>query len=164
MDKMSIEKHKKVYVAPTGHIGKGLFAKIDIKEGEIVFVAKGTLVEDDYNDDYLTGPYWLWIREGLWLSPFDVNPWRYINHSCDPNVGIQGKVTVVAMKDIRGGEEVTIDYSITEDDPYWEMECRCGKRGCRKIIRSIRFLPEEMYKKYEPYVPRALRKSYEKYR
>jgi hypothetical protein len=121
----------KVYVSQTRNTGKGLFAKRGIKKGETVFIAKGKLVKDCYGPDYHIGPNWLTIKRGLWLDPFGDTPWTFINHSCSPNSGLKGKVTVVAMKDIRKGEEVTIDYSTTEEDPYWKMKCKCGKKGCR---------------------------------
>ena len=49
----------------------------------------------------------------------------YTNHSCDPNLAIQGQIVLVAMRDIAPGEELTIDWATTDDGDY-EMECRCG--------------------------------------
>ena len=57
------------------------------------------------------------------------------------------------MKKIMKGEEIAIDYSITEDDPYWRMQCSCKNRNCRKTIRSIRDLDKRILKKYGPYIP-----------
>jgi len=94
---------KKVFVAETDRLGKGLYARKDIAKGEIIFIVKGTLVEDSYNENYADLPNSLPVRKNFWLDPFDTNPWRYINHSCSPNAGMRGKVTVVAMKNIRGG-------------------------------------------------------------
>ena len=65
------------------------------------------------------------------------------------------------MDNIKKGEEITIDYSITEDDPYWKMKCGCSNKDCRKTIRSIRFLPEKNFKKYRPFIPKFLKKFYE---
>ncbi len=67
---------------------------------------------------------------------------------------------MVALRKISVDEEVSIDYAITEEDPYWRMNCRCGNRGCRKTIRSIRFLPEGAFRRYLPFIPRFLRVSY----
>lgn len=152
---------RKVYVSQTKSTGKGLFAKKDFKKDEVLFVIKGTIRHGAYiSGFYSEGPNWVTIAKNTWLSPFDQNPWRYINHSCDPNAGLKGKVTVVAMKNIKKDEQVTIDYSITEDDPYWKMNCRCGEKNCRKVIKSIRYLPLKIFRKYDNYIPNYLKKSY----
>ena len=61
------------------------------------------------------------------------NETAYMNHSCDPNAFIRVipglKVAVFARRDIRPGEELTIDYR----DPYHPEVCRCGARNCRSI-------------------------------
>lgn len=151
----------KVYVSKTGNLGKGIFAKADIEKDKIIFIVKGTIEKGDYNSEFYTeGPNWLALAKNKWLSPFDDNPWRYINHSCNPNAGLKGKVTVVAMKNISKDEQITIDYSITEDDPYWKMRCNCGQKNCRKIIRSVKFLSPSLFKKYKEYIPKFLRKEY----
>jgi len=64
------------------------------------------------------------------------------------------------MQNIKKGEEITIDYSITEDDPYWKMTCVCGQIECRKVIQSIRFLPKKLFRKYKQHIPEWLKKSY----
>ena len=59
------------------------------------------------------------------------NETAYMNHSCDPNAFIRIvpglKVAVFARRDIRPGEELTIDYR----DPYHPEVCRCGATNCR---------------------------------
>ena len=60
------------------------------------------------------------------------NPARFINHSCDPNCEAQmedGEVWIVAVKDIREGEEITFNYNYDLED-YREHPCRCGAEGC----------------------------------
>ncbi|KAF9697283.1 hypothetical protein EKO04_004823 [Ascochyta lentis] len=67
------------------------------------------------------------LRVGNWT--------RFINHSCEPNavydskrVGRELRHVIVAMKDIKKGEEVTVDYGQT----YWEvMNDRHVWCGCR---------------------------------
>lgn len=150
----------KVYISKTKNIGKGLFAKADIKKNEVICIAKGVLIKDSYTPNYRSGPNWIAIGRKLWLSPFEKNPVRYVNHSCNPNAGIKGKVTIVAMKNISKHHEITIDYSTTEEDPYWQMRCKCSSRNCRKLIKSIQFLPLKLFKKYQKYTPTYLKKSY----
>lgn len=33
----------------------------------------------------------------------------YTNHSCEPNIAIQGQIVFVAMREIAAGEELTHD-------------------------------------------------------
>ena len=42
-------------------------------------------------------------------------------------------VTVVARRDIRAGEEVTVDYALqtAQPVPLVEMPCACGAANCR---------------------------------
>ncbi|MFH1758970.1 MAG: SET domain-containing protein-lysine N-methyltransferase [Patescibacteria group bacterium] len=151
----------KVYIAKADNLGNGLFAKKNIKKDEVIFITKGVVEKGSYDPKlYDIGPNWLAIAKNTWLSPFNDNPWRYINHSCNPNTGLKGQVTVVAMKNIRKDQWITIDYSITEADPYWKMRCMCKQKNCRKIIRSIRFLPSRLFEKYKKYIPKFLKDGY----
>lgn len=148
----------KTYVGNTSNIGKGLFAKKNIKKDEVIFIVKGKIKKGPYSRDFFkTGPNWLAMDKKIWISPSDNCPWRYVNHSCRPNAGLKGKVTVVAMKNIKRTEQITIDYSITEDDPFWKMRCKCGQKNCRKIIKCYRFLPARLKNKYKKYTPYFLK-------
>lgn len=33
----------------------------------------------------------------------------FLNHACEPNVGIQGQIVFVAMRNVAAGEELTLD-------------------------------------------------------
>jgi len=60
------------------------------------------------------------------------NPARFLNHSCAPNceaVCEEGRVWIVALRDIRPGEEITFNYGYDLTD-YREHPCRCGAPGC----------------------------------
>jgi uncharacterized protein len=74
----------------------------------------------------------------------------HLNHSCDPNLGLQGQIVFVAFRDIAAGEELTIDYAMTDDEPY-EMECQCGSATCRKLITGADWQKPELQKKYDGY-------------
>jgi hypothetical protein len=43
-------------------------------------------------------------------------------------------------------EELTIDYAMTDDEPY-EMECQCGSEACRKLITGADWRQTELQKK-----------------
>lgn len=68
-------------------------------------------------------------------------PERFINHSCDPNCGFREADTLVAVRDIAEGEELTFDYSTSMDENSWTLDCRCRSFICRGVIRDFRMLP-----------------------
>ncbi len=116
---------------------------------------------------------WIWdIPEGLWEHTFQVDYDRYIvprrgsygwflNHSCEPNAGILGRTSVVALCNISRGEEVTIDYSTNVGWDAFAMACRCGEIGCRRTIRSYRYLTEEKKASYGRHASQFLLESKE---
>jgi SET domain-containing protein len=63
------------------------------------------------------------------------NETAFINHSCDPNAFMRimpgEKVAIFARRDIRPGEELTIDYR----DPEHPEVCKCGAANCRSKRR-----------------------------
>jgi len=159
---LSFVKSKKVEVRKTGNIGFGLFAKKSIERGEIIFICKGLprrRADVPSVSHSKSVNNWIGVGHDSWVAPFDWNPLRYLNHSCDPNASIKGRVTIVALKHINKDEPITIDYSLTEEDVNWKMNCLCGEKGCRKVIRSVQFLPENVFKKYI-YVPNYFKKVY----
>ncbi|OGZ73483.1 MAG: hypothetical protein A3A98_01395 [Candidatus Staskawiczbacteria bacterium RIFCSPLOWO2_01_FULL_40_39] len=155
---------KKIYLSKSKIRGKGIFTAKNLKKEETAFVAKGKMTKFFVNSkkESLFGPNWMSISQDMWLDPANDNPLSFINHSCDPNLGVKGKVTFVALRNIKQGEELTIDYSIIELDPLWEMKCHCGSSHCRKIIRSIQYLPKKAYRQYLPFVPRYFMRVYNK--
>ena len=60
----------------------------------------------------------------------------WVNHSCEPNVGMGGNVVLVSMRDIAAGGELTIDYALFLGDPSFVMECGCGTAACRGVVRG----------------------------
>ena len=59
------------------------------------------------------------------------DPLRFTNHSCRPNAVLrirQGRVEFYAMRDVRAGEELTVNYGETHHEG--QLRCRCGAPGC----------------------------------
>src|SRR3989344_4684432 len=140
---------KDLYVAKSKISGKGIFTKKSFKKGETVFILKGELKKWIVTNKTTAqaGQNWVGTGKNLWIDPAGI--FQYLNHSCNPNMGIKGKVVFVAIKDIKEGEEITIDYSITEETILWDMknsEKLKDSKKYRKIIRSIQFLPESVNK------------------
>jgi hypothetical protein len=66
----------------------------------------------------------------------------FINHSCDPNCETEemdGRVWIMAIRNIVTGEELTYDYYLYDGDED-EARCNCGSVSCRKSMYS----PEEI--------------------
>jgi SET domain-containing protein len=60
---------------------------------------------------------------------------RYINHSCEPNTFTrltQERAEFYALRRIRAGEELTVDYG--ESHHEGKLRCRCGAESCRGWI------------------------------
>lgn len=148
-----------IYIGPSRSNGRGLFAKVRFKKNQVLFTVEGKIKVESYGPDYWVGPRWVGINVRTWLAPSKDDYAYYLNHSCDSNSGLKDQVVLVAMSTIERGEEITLDYSLTEVDPYWKMNCKCGKQNCRRIIRSGQFLPEEVYRKYQPFVPEFVRQA-----
>src|SRR5215813_12504974 len=63
------------------------------------------------------------------------NGTHYINHSCQPNAFMKilyKHILFIALRDIKAGDEITIDYETTlhSDD----KRCICGAQNCRGTI------------------------------
>jgi uncharacterized protein len=62
----------------------------------------------------------------------DWNPARWLNHSCCPNseaVVEEEHIWVVALRDIKAGEEITFNYGFDLAD-YKDYPCVCGSSEC----------------------------------
>ncbi|MES2101021.1 MAG: SET domain-containing protein-lysine N-methyltransferase [Pseudomonadota bacterium] len=59
------------------------------------------------------------------------DPLRFTNHSCQPNAVLrirQGRVEFYAMRDLKPGEELTVNYGETHHEG--RLRCRCGAANC----------------------------------
>jgi uncharacterized protein len=154
---------KKIISGKSKVEGDGIFAGEDIKKGEFILYMKGKRIffEYDNNKNYEMCSKWCGLKKNLWIEP--EYPIVQTNHSCNPNMGMTGMVTFRAIRNIKKGDELTFDYSICEEELDWEMNCSCGSSNCRKVIRSIQFLPKKIFESYLPYIPKYFRKVYYKY-
>jgi SET domain-containing protein len=67
------------------------------------------------------------------------NGTHYINHSCRPNSYMRiahGHILFMALRDIRPGEEITLDYETTLHPDT--KKCRCNAEGCRGTINKLK--------------------------
>lgn len=134
--------------------GQGLFATAPIAKGEIVAVKGGYILnaqEWRVIEEEL-GSAEIQIAEDLFIAPVQQEQRNgsmlYTNHSCDPNIAIQGQIVFVAMREIVPNEELTHDWATTDDLDY-EMECNCGAANCRGIITGKDWMKKELQEKYK---------------
>ena len=105
---------KQFFVANSDLHGKGLFAKSFIKADKHMGEYIGPSVARN-------GPHVLWVTDenGVRTARDGKNFLRYITHSTEPNAAFDG-FDLFALRDIRPGEEITIDYG---EEPNPE-DCR----------------------------------------
>jgi SET domain-containing protein len=137
--------------------GRGLFAKAPIVKGEIVCIKGGHVFNRETLREIQNtlGPAEIQIGEDLFIGPLTEaereGSMIFSNHSCDPNIGVQGQIVFVALRDIQAGEELTHDWATTDDDDY-EMACHCGAPNCRQVITGQDWRREDLQKKYAGYM------------
>jgi uncharacterized protein len=71
-----------------------------------------------------------------------------LNHSCDPNLGWSDSSTLVAVRDITDGEELTCDYATVIDDVDFVMMCHCGTYRCRQVIEGTDWQIPQLQARY----------------
>ena len=114
--------------------GKSVIAREHIDPGELIGVWSGRVVSTEELEGLAPEirMHTVQVEEELYLASIgDSEPPDYINHSCDPNAGLDGQIAIVAMRDIEPGDEVTIDYAMCDGSPYDEFDCACGTALCR---------------------------------
>lgn len=149
----------KIIVRKSNIHGKGMFARKQIKKGEIVFIKGGYILTAKeisslekigsympIDDVYFIGSIDKSVESGIKL---------FVNHSCEPNCGLRGEITFVAMKDIAIGDELTCDYAMIDNEEY-EFTCKCGSAFCRKLITGYDWKIKDLQRKYADYFARYL--------
>jgi SET domain-containing protein len=133
--------------------GQGLFARSSIVAGEIVAVKGGhVLTHAQWAAlEPILGAAEIQIAEDLFIAPVREDhrsgSMLYTNHSCDPNLAIQGQIVLVAMRDIAAGEELTIDWATTDDGDH-ELACHCGSPCCRGVVTGKDWMKPELQERY----------------
>ena len=70
------------------------------------------------------------------------------NHSCEPNLGWSDEHTLVAIRDIAAGEELTEDYATSTADPSFVLMCHCETYRCRQVIEGTDWQIPQLQKRY----------------
>ena len=144
-----------VVVRRVGEKGLGVIAQKTFKKG--VLVVRG--IPEGFVGERTNHSFQLDTGRHIQLN----KPARLINHSCDPNLGVNnnrfGGYDFFAIGDIRVGEELTWDYSMTEFISIAiENNCLCKSNNCRGRIGGFVCLPLDLRNKYNDFIADYLRK------
>ncbi len=151
---------KKAKVLTSGINRRGVFAAEPIRKGEVICVWGGHVItEKEFQglskkkfkniDDYATR-----LADGFYLvscKKGGLEDDDFFNHSCSPNAGIKGHLLMVAMRNIKKGEEITYDYCMTDADYDYSFKCGCGAVNCRKLVTTSDWKKPGLQKKYKGY-------------
>jgi len=141
------------YVNPGVRVGEsaflkeqnGLLAKKNIAQGSVILIQKSI-------PGSLRSKYTIQVSEELHVKPGFFG--KFINHSCDPDTAVffrlskdksHATIMVITLRDIQRGEEITYDYSTTEEylsEETTDTPCLCASEKCRNKITGFCDLPE----------------------
>jgi uncharacterized protein len=144
-----------LYKDTNSKIGMGVFAARPFKKGELVLRPTGKIVAEQT----------IFSIQIDWDRHLDPNaPAKYLNHSCDPNLGVKtasdGLPDFYALRDIQVGEQILFDYAMTEFTHYsrtdlkqdFDLTCHCGSPICRGRLGYFSELSEAVKEKYNGYI------------
>ena len=109
--------------------GIGVFTDEDIHEGQIIWSMNNLSVfritSEDYKSlseeekNFIEEKDYYWIdKDGSYMIPLDDS--RFINHSESPNVIDKNDYLTIAVRNIKKGEELTMNYRTLVSEEYWE--------------------------------------------
>ena len=155
--------HPDIYIKKSEIHGQSYFSKKKILKGAIVFIfggwpffqdreelkAKSQQVRDLFYRSviHLSDNFYIKFSDDF-HAPVKS---RLINHSCDPNLVIEGQVVVRAFRDILPNEELCLDYSTVsnpQDEHIIIENCLCKTAECRRQIGSLDWKSQTLQKKY----------------
>ncbi len=139
-------QHKKWKLILDGRSHYGMYAVESIEPGEIVEAHEEephVLVSQSHVRQNWNAEHQRWFSEYAYPLTDEIfvswsqepEHWKPINHSCDPNSWLEG-LNLVARRQIRAGEEITIDYGTFYNELMAEFACSCDSPECRMTIRG----------------------------
>lgn len=118
--------------------GRGVFARVDIDPGELLVVWGGSVVTRAELESRPASirTLTLQVDDDAYLVSDMEGPADWVNHSCDPNAGLRGQISLVALRPIGAGEEVCFDYATSDASDYDEFDCACRTERCRGRVAA----------------------------
>ena len=85
------------------------------------------------------------LQVGASLHAVDLGVWRWLNHACAPSVAVACEpLSVVTLRQVDLGEELTLFYPATEWVMAEPFTCRCGASACVGLVAGASVLPAEV--------------------
>lgn len=141
---------RRIQTRRSGIHGKGVFALQDIAEGETIMEYVGEVISwqqaqarHPHNPDDPNHTFYFHIDDTRVIDGlYGGNSSRWINHSCDGNCEAsedEGRIFIIARRNIAAGEELTYDYGLIIDERYTkklkaQYPCWCGTKKCRGTL------------------------------
>jgi len=141
---------RRIQTRRSGVHGKGVYALVDLAEGETLIEYVGEVISwDQALERHPHDPanpqhtFYFHIDDDRVIdAKVGGNSSRWINHSCEPNCEAEveaGRVFIRALRPIAAGEELFYDYGLVIDEPYTaalkkQYPCWCGSAACRGTL------------------------------
>ncbi len=152
---------ERVAVGPSRIDERGLFARESIAAGTVVLRLGGRVVTSNELARLIAaGPYVdsITIDEDAHLVLPPATIAHFGNHSCDPNLWHVGPYVLATRRDVRSGEELTLDYATSSGAEGFAMDCHCGSERCRGRVTSEDWRLPELQARYAGHWARALQR------
>ena len=153
-DELYRKFENKIELKSTKVKGSGIFAKEEIKKGDILSYVDGQIYfsKKESQINSLVKDHAIPFSKYFYRNSFNSLSVKF-NHSCDPNCYIKDLFFVTAMRDIKKGEELTMSYSLfcNSDWQNPEGKCFCKSKKCYGKIVPWRDLTKEDKEKYIPF-------------
>lgn len=144
------------YVSRSTIHGSGFFTRSDILANKIVCFYTGEVTREKPIDCTYTA-----CVDRYFVNAKYYGPHRFLNHSCEPNCrlqeivglnaeGVQFDLALVALRNIHGGEELTIDYGMDTAMASFGSTadvCGCKSARCRYEANRL-FMFAKHFKTY----------------
>lgn len=150
--------------------GRGLFFTEDLAAGTVVMRLGGRLVSSAELDSLMAAtiadpaaPYvdTITVVEDAHLVLPPMTLVHFGNHSCDPTLWHVGPYELATRREVRRGEEATIDYGTQSGAGGLMMACRCGSTECRGEITSDDWRRPDLQDRYRGHWVPALQQRIE---
>ena len=141
---------RRIQTRRSGVHGKGVYALVDLAEGETLIEYVGEVIGWDealrrhpHDPTDPNHTFYFHIDEDHVIdAKVGGNSSRWINHSCKPNCEAEvedGRVFIRARKNIPAGQELFYDYGLVIDEPHTrkllkQYPCWCGAKKCRGTL------------------------------
>ena len=146
---------RRIQTRRSGVHGKGVFALLDLAEGETLIEYAGEVISwpealrrHPHDPAQPNHTFYFHIDDGRVIDGnVRGNSSRWINHSCQPNCEAEeadgGRIFIKALRNIAAGEELFFDYGLIIDARQTkkllaEYPCWCGAPACRGTLLAAK--------------------------